>query len=70
MARQFKFVVKRDPSVEAILYVHDNDTLELVDPDTGMPSQYLTEKLRLLTELTKWARAHQVHTIRFTDENL
>lgn len=68
MARQFKFVVKRDPSVEAILYVHDDDTLELTSPDTGMASSYLIDKLRLLADLTRWARTHNVHTVRLTDD--
>ena len=59
MARLYKLEVQRD-SLSAVLYYHDDGSLELVDPDSGMPIDYLKVKLALAGELFEWMTKHNV----------
>ena len=68
MARQFKFEVERNGGTTSELYVHDDDTLELTEADTGKAAEYLIDKLVILREMYKWARKHNVHKVEFKEE--
>ena len=65
MAREYKVEVHRT-GPNAILYYHQDDKLELTDPDTDAPSQYLITKLRLIQEMIGWCRQYGVTSFEVT----
>ena len=67
MARQYRYEIQR-PGVTAELYVHDDNSLELTDPDSGLDIEYLRVKLAILKELIAWMRMYGVTNIECTWE--
>lgn len=61
MARKYKLEVQRD-GVNAILYYHDDGTIELIDADSGEKLQYLQDKLVISDLLFKWMDTFNVET--------
>lgn len=62
MARKFKLEVQR-PGVTAVLYYHDDKTLELVDADSGEHIDYLQTKLSITQEMVGWMERFGVTNI-------
>ena len=59
MARVYSLEVQRG-LVNAILYYHDDGTLELVDADSGEHVEYLQIKLNLAKDLFNWMSKYDV----------
>mgnify|MGYP001561262601 FL=1 len=59
MARVYSLEVQRG-LVNAILYYHDDGTLELVDADSGEHVEYLQIKLNLAKDLFNWMSKYNV----------
>lgn len=62
MARLYKLEIKRG-AIEAVLYYHDDGTLELVDADSGEVIDYLETKLRLSEIMFKWMKKYNVTSV-------
>lgn len=62
MAREYKLEIQRD-GVNAVLYYHDDNTIELTDPDSGVHIDYLQTKLSITQEMIGWMRKHGVLTL-------
>ena len=61
MARVYKIEVIRD-SNPAVMYYHNDGTLELEDPDSGGHITYLQDKLVIADLLFKWMSKHDVES--------
>lgn len=61
MARVYKLEVQRG-SINAVLYYHDDGTLELIDADSGGHISYLQDKLIIADLLFKWMEKHNVES--------
>lgn len=59
MARKYKLEVQRD-GINAVLYLNNDDTLELTDPDSGEVVEYLQEKLNLAKKMFAWMKKYHV----------
>jgi len=59
MARLYKLEIQRN-NINAVLYYHNDGTLELIDPDSDMPIDYLKVKLNLSKELFEWMSKYNV----------
>lgn len=55
MARQYKLEVTR-PGASPVLFIHDDDTLEIIDADSGSNFNYLLLKLRIFQDVVRWMR--------------
>ena len=66
MARQFRFEVQRS-GFSAELYVHDDNTIELVNADSGMPADYLIKKQLLLKEIYSWMRDYNISNLECSE---
>jgi len=62
MAREYKLEVERNGG-SAVLYYHDNNTLELLDADSGGHIDYLQTKLSIVQEMIGWMRKHNVEKV-------
>lgn len=62
MARLYKLEVKRG-GINAVLYYHDDATVELVDPDSGEHIEYLQIKLNITSQLANWMKRFNVISI-------
>jgi len=67
MARQYRYEIQR-PGVTAELHVHDDNAVELTDPDSGLAIEYLQLKLAILKELVAWMRTYGVINVECTWE--
>lgn len=67
MARQYHFEIHRNGSVHHEIYIHDDDSLEMLDVDSGKKTEYSAQKIHLLREMVAWAREHNIHSIEFTE---
>ena len=65
MAREYSFEIVR-PGITAELFVHDDNSLELVDPDSGLSIEYLQTKLNILRELVLWMKTNGVTNVECT----
>lgn len=65
MARLYKLEVQRN-SINAILYYHDDGSLELVDSDSGGTIEYLQIKLNISKDLFKWMSQFNVLSVECT----
>ena len=62
MTRQYKLEVER-PSANPVLYIHEDDTLEIMDADSGSNFVYLLRKLEIFKEVVHWMRDFGVTNI-------
>ena len=62
MARIYKLEVHRN-GINAILYYHDDGTLELVDADSGEQIEYLQIKLNLAKDMFVWMSKYNVSSL-------
>ena len=62
MVHQYSFEIERD-SVTSELFVNDDNTLDLVDPDTGMVADYLSTKLDILKKMIEWMKTYGVKKV-------
>ena len=62
MARLYQLKVERGGN-EAVLYYHDNGTLELVDADSGEVIDYLQTKLRIAELMFGWMKKYNVTSV-------
>lgn len=64
MARKYRLLVNRDET-DYELYVHNDDTLEVVTPDLeGAKSKYIEGKYQILKVLLEWMAAFSVREFR------
>ena len=61
MAREYSLEIQRG-STNAILYYHDDGTLELVDADSGEQIEYLQIKLNIAKDLFTWMDKYNVQS--------
>lgn len=62
MARLYKLEVQRD-GTSAVLYYHDDGTLELLDPDSGEKIDYLQTKLRIAEMMFDWCKKYNISNV-------
>jgi len=62
MARIYKLEVQRN-GISAVLYYHDDGTLELVDADSGEQIEYLQIKLNLAKDMFAWMSKYNVSSL-------
>ena len=62
MARLYKLEVQRN-GTSAVLYYHDDGTLELVDADSGEQIEYLQIKLSLTKDMFTWMSKYNVSSL-------
>ena len=67
MAREYRYEIQR-PGVTVELHVHDDNAVELTDPDSGLAIEYLQLKLAILKELVAWMRTYGVINVECTWE--
>ena len=67
MARLFKLETQRNSTL-AVMYYHDDGTLELEDPDSGGHISYLQDKLVIADLLFRWMSKHGVESFECTEE--
>ena len=65
MAKEYKLEVQRN-GISAILYYHDDKTLELTDPDSGQHIDYLQIKLSLTAQIINWMKTYGVSSLECT----
>ena len=53
MARKYKLEIQRS-GTNAVLYYHDDGTLEIIDADSDMIIDYLQDKLTICQKLFDW----------------
>jgi hypothetical protein len=66
MARLYQLKVERG-DITAILYYHDDGTLEIVDADSGEKLEYLQEKLFVGKRIFEWMKTFNVSSIEVTE---
>jgi len=59
MARYYKVELKRD-GVESQLYIHDDETIEIVSPDDSVAADYLIRKLKVLKEIYSLGKQYNI----------
>ena len=59
MARLYKLEVQRS-GLNAVLYYHDDGSLELIEPDSGAQIEYLQVKLNLAKDMFAWMDKYNV----------
>lgn len=59
MAREFSVEIQRD-GINAQLFLHNDGSVEIVNPDSGEQLEYLRVKLTLAKEMAEWMRKYSV----------
>lgn len=62
MARVYKLETQRG-AVNAIMYLHDGGTLEIVDADSGENIEYLQIKLNIAKDMFAWMGKYNVSSL-------
>ena len=65
MARDFKLEIQRGV-INAVLYYHDDGSLEIVDADSGENIEYLIEKLNISKDMFIWMKKYNVTSFECT----
>ncbi len=63
MAREYKIHLER-PGFSGNSYVHDDNTYEIVDPDSGQSLDYLQDKLRHTKDIVAYMRSFGIAQIK------
>ena len=62
MARSYKVELKRN-GITSQLYIHDDESIEIISPDDGVAADYLIRKLKIIKEIYSLGKQYDIEKL-------